>query len=135
MLDALKRDGARDEMLAAAKLFSCPACAKHSRLKLDPASSGKLYEPGVHLGADNFEWMQPITNRRYLGVVAVDLGSRAMVVRLLKEAPPREDGATVGNATGSMMKEMVKDWIEHYGRPAFLHTDPEGCFRETSFRA
>ena len=135
MVDALRREGAKDEVVAAAKLFECPACHRHSRLKLDPVSSGKLYEPGEHLGQDNFEWTHPQTKKRVLGVVSVDLGSRAITVRVLREAAPRAGAVdSVGNATGQMMKDMIKDWIEHYGRPAVLHTDPEGCFRERAFR-
>ena len=127
MVDALRREGAKDEMIAAAKLFECPACHRHQRLKLDPISSGKIYEPGEHLGQDNFEWAHPVTKKRILGVVSVDLGSRAIVVRVLREAEARTAGSSVGNTTGEMMKKTIKDWIEHYGRPAALHTDPEGC--------
>eukprot|EP00959_Pyramimonas_sp_CCMP1952_P036311 760019-Pyramimonas_sp.AAC.1 len=34
------------------------------------------------------------------------------------------------------MKEMVLTaWIQHYGKPKVLRTDPEGCFRHAEHRA
>ena len=56
---------------------------------------------------------------------------------VLPSTPARTTRSTANPALyapGAMMKGMVKDWIDHYGRPAGPHTDPEGCFRETSFR-
>ncbi|CAK0882620.1 unnamed protein product [Prorocentrum cordatum] len=65
--------------------------------------------------------------------LCADYGSRFTTCHVLNK---EEMDKNCGNTTAKEMKETVlKSWIQHYGKPEVLRSDPEGCFRQAEHRA
>ncbi|CAK0852323.1 unnamed protein product [Prorocentrum cordatum] len=71
--------------------------------------------------------------KHYECTLCADYGSRFTTCHVLNK---EEMGKNCGNTTAKEMKETVlKSWIQHYGKPEVLRSDPEGCFRQAEHRA
>ena len=109
-------------------MFKCHICEEAKRRLPRPVTTGRLDEPGAHVGIDGFEWIHPVNRIHCRAILIGDHASRHCVVSVGKETNIKQN---LGNFTGAdVVNILQKEWIRHYGKMVTLQFDPEGCFRE-----
>eukprot|EP00959_Pyramimonas_sp_CCMP1952_P071971 1503237-Pyramimonas_sp.AAC.1 len=122
---ALKSRKANQKIIDLCSHYECPSCKAAQRFQLRPIASSEpsVAPPGKELGCDNFYWTHPRRAYHIRGALCADYGSRFVKCHILTKKDVLE---SCGNTTAKEMKEMVLTmWIQHYGKPEVLRTDPE----------
>ena len=102
------------------------------RRRLRSVAARVLHEPGTCLQVDQFEWRHPVLSLHVSGTILVDAGSRAASVTIHR-VMDTEHG--LGNVTSEiMLATLLNHWVNYYGKPDVVRTDPEGAFRDQGFR-
>ena len=88
-------------------------------------------EPGKVLAMDGFSWTHPLGQRTCRGIILVDEGSRHFIIKILEYGRTEQD---LGNSTAEeAINVVINEWLPHYGKPALIRVDADGCYRNNLF--
>ena len=123
LVQALKRQQARPEVLALARTFRCSACEERKRP--DPRSRANLKvftDRWKSIQVDAAFWRNPRDNKQSQFVVLLDEASRFMVTALIP-------GHKRGISPQEYIEIFEQKWKPYFGVPDVVRSDPEGAWR------
>ncbi|CAK9063413.1 Retrovirus-related Pol polyprotein from transposon TNT 1-94 [Includes: Protease [Durusdinium trenchii] len=123
LVQALKRQQARPQVLALARTFRCSACEERKRP--DPRSRANLKvftDRWKSIQVDAAFWRNPRDNKQSQFVVLLDEASRFMVTALIP-------GHKRGISPQEYIEIFEQKWKPYFGVPDVVRSDPEGAWR------
>ena len=124
LVDALKRRGASNEVLQAAKEFKCSIC--HERQRIQPrhlASLEPLPPKWYTVSADVGHWHHPATGEDVQFLLMLDENTRFRTARILSKGSKQQPSAS------TCLSYFQEGWVQYFGLPRTLRVDPAGAFR------
>ena len=129
-VDALKKRGASEEVLQAAKEFRCSICEEKRRVEPRHLASLEPLPPKWHtLSADVGHWHHPTTGEDVQFLVMIDENTRFRTARILTRGSKQQPSAT------QCPNYMQEGWFQYFGLPRTLRLDPAGAFRSHALEA
>ena len=121
LVEALRRRGARPEVLRIAKAWSCPTCTERKApVPRRWATLDTLSPKFEVLELDAGTWIHPVNKEKFHFLLMVDAGSRFKIGRILSEHK-------VNNASWKDWRlRFEESWVAMFGRPRRVRTDPAG---------
>ena len=130
LVDALKRRGASEEVIQAAKEFRCSVC--HEKQRVQPrhlASLEPLPPKWYTVSADVGHWHHPGTGEDVQFLLVLDESTRFRTARILTKGSKQQPSAT------TCLNYLQEGWIQYFGLPRTLRLDPAGAFRSQALEA
>ena len=124
LVDALKRRGARPEVIKLAEEFRCSVCVEKKRVMPRHVASLEPLPPKFHtVSADVGHWYHPQKQQHVQFLLVIDEGSRFRVARVVSKGQKQQpSGATC-------VQYLQEGWSQIFGQPRTLRLDPAGNFR------
>ena len=124
LVNALKRRGARPEVIRLAEQFRCSICDERKRVMPRHVASLEPLPPKFHtVSADVGHWYNAHKKEHVQFLVIIDEGSRFRIARVVSKGPKQQpSGATC-------VQYLQEGWSQIFGQPRTLRLDPAGNFR------
>ena len=130
LIDALKRRGASEEVLQAAREFKCSVCHEKQRVQPRHLASLEPLPPKWHtVSADVGHWHHPTTGEDVQFLVMIDENTRFRTARILTRGSKQQPSAT------ACLNYFQEGWMQYFGVPRTLRLDPAGAFRSQALEA
>ena len=124
LLEALKRRGASEEVLQAAREFKCSVCHEKRRVQPRHLASLEPLPPKWHtISADVGHWHHPTNGEDVQFLVVLDENTRFRTARILTRGSKQQPNAT------TCLNYLQEGWVQYFGLPRTLRLDPAGAFR------
>ena len=124
LIEALKRRGASEEVIQAAKEFKCSVC--HEKQRVQPrhlASLEPLPPKWYTVSADVGHWHHPATGEDIQFLLVLDENTRFRTARILSKGSKQQPSAS------TCLTYFQEGWVQYFGLPRTLRLDPAGAFR------
>ena len=124
LVAALKRRGARPEVIRLAEEFRCSICEEKKRVLPRHVASLEPLPPKFHtISADVGHWQHPFSKEHVQFLCVIDEGSRFRIARVVSKGQKQQpSGATC-------VQYLQEGWSQIFGQPRTLRLDPAGNFR------
>ena len=130
LIDALRKRGASEEVLQAAKEFKCSICHERQRVQPRHLASLEPLPPKWHtVSADVGHWHHPTTGEDVQFLVVLDENTRFRTARILTRGSKQQPSAT------NCLSYFQEGWVQYFGLPRTLRLDPAGAFRSQALEA
>lgn len=130
LVDALRRRGVPDHVLAIARNFRCAICDERKRVAPSRLASLEVVPLKWQVvQCDLGSWHHPITKDKVKFLLMVDEGSRFRIGRILFENSRSQ-------ATWNIVQQCFEEhWLATFGKPEVIRVDPEGVWRDEQAEA
>ena len=124
LVAALKRRGARPEVIKLAEEFRCSICEEKKRVLPRHVASLEPLPPKFHtISADVGHWQHPHSKEHVQFLCVIDEGSRFRIAKVVSKGQKQQpSGATC-------VQYLQEGWSQIFGQPRTLRLDPAGNFR------
>ena len=124
LVDALKRRGAKPEVLKLAEEFRCSICEEKKRIQPRHVASLEPLPPKFHtISADVGHFYHEGRKEHVQFLLIIDEGSRFRVAKVVSKGQKQQpSGATC-------VHYIQEGWSQIFGQPRTLRLDPAGNFR------
>ena len=124
LVNALKRRGARPEVIKLAEEFKCSICEERKRVMPRHVASLEPLPPKYHtISADVGHWYNPHKQEHVQFFVIIDEGSRFRIAKVMSRGSKQQP-------TGAACVQYLQEgWSQIFGQPRTLRLDPAGSFR------
>ena len=124
LVDALKRRGARPEVIKLAEEFRCSICEEKKRIQPRHVASLEPLPPKFHtISADVGHFYHEGKKEHVQFLLIIDEGSRFRVAKVVSRGQKQQpSGATC-------VQYIQEGWSQIFGQPRTLRLDPAGSFR------
>ena len=130
LIDALRKRGASEEVLKAAKVFKCSICHERQRVQPTHLASLEPLPPKWHtVSADVGHRHHPTTGEDVQFLVMLDENTRFRTARILTRGSKQQPSAT------HCLNYFQEGWVQYFGLPRTLRLDPAGAFRSQALEA
>ena len=130
LIDALRKRGASEEVLKAAKEFKCSICHERQRVQPTHLASLEPLPPKWHtVSADVGHRHHPTTGEDVQFLVMLDENMRFRTARILTRGSKQQPSAT------HCLNYFQEGWVQYFGLPRTLRLDPAGAFRSQALEA
>ena len=124
LVSALKRRGAKPEVIRMAEQFRCSICEERQKLQPRHVASLEPLPPKFHtVSADVGHWFHAGKGEHVQFMCVIDEGSRFRVAKILSRGKKQQP-------TGAACVQYLDEgWSQIFGQPRTLRLDPAGNFR------
>ena len=124
LVEALKRRGARPEVIKLAEEFRCSICEEKKRIQPRHVASLEPLPPKFHtISADVGHFYHEGKKEHVQFLLVIDEGSRFRIAKVVSRGQKQQpSGATC-------VQYIQEGWTQIFGQPRTLRLDPAGSFR------
>ena len=130
LVRALKRKGARPEVIVEARRFTCPSCQETLKQGARPQATLEMIPPKwKNLQADQFEWLHPVSKVKAKCSLMIDENCRVRIGKVLYHMVGDKKRKNV--VWPELKTFFEQHWLPYFGQPQRVRVDPEGAWMAT----